>query len=178
MKRIRILFPAGNRPALISDAHDEHALIEVINQCATIERLIDALQWAQQHLPAYQVVRCHPTTSSQKTTMDDIPDHDIVLIHPEGQFALFEVSDVASTRDGNDKESKDLASLGVHPGKGIDDLPDQDPFKNRLFMVVSAEFGERFRRRMKDYYPEYQPHFRYQEHDMPGDTCIFEVLPR
>jgi hypothetical protein len=178
MKRVRILFPAGSRPALISDTHAEHALIEVINQCATLERLIDALQWAQQYLPTYQVVRCHPTTSSQKTTATDIPDHDIVLINREGKLALFEVSDVASTKDGNDKEIKDLASLGVHPGKRIDNLADQNPFTNRLFMVVSVEFGERFRRRMKAYYPESQPHFRYQEHDMPGDTCIFEVLPR
>lgn len=56
---------------------------------------------------------------------------------------------------------------------------DKNPFINRLFMVVSAEFGENFRLNRTDaYYERYQPYFQYQEYKIDGLTCIFEVLSR
>ena len=179
MKRVKIVFPSGERPALVSTDHEDHSLTEVINQCATMERLIDALGWAIDNLPDYHLVRCHPTTSSQKGDESTIPDNDIVLVNPSGQLALFEVSDVSSTNDGNRKEFKDLRSLGVRLVNMDDYPPEQNPYINRLFMVVSEEFGERFRNRIKrKYYSKNQPYFRYQEHEVDGQTCIFEVLAR
>src|SRR4051794_14751603 len=48
VKRARVILPEeGRRPTLISDDTREHNLVEVVNQCATMERLIDALVWAQ-----------------------------------------------------------------------------------------------------------------------------------
>src|SRR5579863_6241094 len=59
VKRIRVDFPEGDRPELIDPSIPGHNLTEVYNQCATIERLIDALQWASTTLPDYKVLRCH-----------------------------------------------------------------------------------------------------------------------
>ncbi len=84
-----------------------------MNQCATMERLLDALQWAQSAgsgLAESLVERCHPTMSSSYA---DEEDHDLVLVGPDGTKAKFEVSDVSGTKDGNKKEKKDLISLGV-----------------------------------------------------------------
>lgn len=179
-KRAKIIFPDGERPALIPVSLNEHALSEVINQCATIERLVSALAWASEALPDYRLIRCHPTTSSYKTPdHKDIPDNDIVLVNANGRLALFEVSDVIRRdRDGNQKEFKDLASLGVRLA-GMDDYPEnKNPFVNRLFMVVSEEFGVRWRNKRKGRRKKKQPYFRYYECQInDGATCIFEVLP-
>lgn len=40
VKRTQVLLPLGARPPLIT-ADDTHNLIEVVNQCATLERLLD-----------------------------------------------------------------------------------------------------------------------------------------
>ncbi len=117
VKRARVILPEeGRRLALISGETREHNLVEVVNQCATMERLIDALGWAQTEpsLMEYLVERCHPTTSSSR---GDEEDHDLVLVAPDDPEAKakFEVSDVASEKDGNGKEKKDLESLGVLP---------------------------------------------------------------
>ena len=161
-KRARVYFPAGDRPVLIPQSLRDHSLIEVINQCATVERLMDALRWAIDNLPEYQLVRCHPTTGSKKADVANVPDNDIVLIDPDGRFACFEVSDVANaTNDSNRKEKKDLTSLGVY-----DANTDRS---NRVFLVVSVEFARLLRRKQ-------HVDFRYLEHVVVGDTGIFEIL--
>lgn len=178
MKRIRIVFPAGDRPALISTTHETHSLIEVINQLATMERLIDALHWAEDNLLAYELLRCHPTTGSQKTGESDLPDNDIVLMHPDGQLARCEVSDVSGEKDTNGKEFKDLMSLGVRL-TNMDAWPEgSPPFADRLFMIVSTEMGERIRRRMTTYYPQKQPYFSYMVAFATPGTTMFEVIAR
>ena len=125
---------------------ERHPLGEVINQCATIERLLDAMAWiAQQPGGAEAVVRlCHPTASSNKTSdqkPDGVADHDLV-VEVAGQQWRFEVSDVANDKnDGNRKEAKDLDSLEC----GIDqNLPDDGV---RRFLVVSSEFGRLLKRK-------------------------------
>ncbi|MDX2076986.1 MAG: hypothetical protein SFZ02_11180 [bacterium] len=176
VKRTKIIMPEGNRPKLISSEHESHSLIEVINQCATMERLIDALNWAIDALPNYYLLRCNPTTSSERSDND----HDIVLINPNnGQLSLFEVSDVTRGSDSNRKEFKDLASLGIQLGSMKTYMQSKNLFVNRLFMVVSIEFGnyilERIKRR---YYDKSQPYFRYDEPVRQGNTYIFEVKER
>ncbi len=179
IKRISIIFPDGERPELISISHNKHLLIEVINQCATMERLIDALEWAHKSLPDYHLLRCHPTTSSQKSGSSAIPDNDIFLIQPSsGRLALLEVSDVAnSNNDSNQKEFKDLKSLGIRLANIKDYPKNQSPFVNRLFMVVSTEFGERIQKRSA-YYTKNQPYFRYNDPIQHGNTYIFEITER
>lgn len=114
VKRLRVELPHEHRPQLVGPALTRHNLIEVINQCAGMERLLDALQWAQEALPGYAVERCHPTTGS--TALDGrkvADDHDLVLIGSCGEKAKFEVSDVVGSQDSNRKEQKDLLSLGI-----------------------------------------------------------------
>ncbi len=168
-KRIKVAFPDGSRPALIDRDLEEHNLAEVVNQCATMERLLDALLWAQDEpsLRGYAVERCHPTTGSSKGESED---HDLVLARedePEIK-ARFEVSDVVGAKDGNSKEKKDLASLGVLK-KGSFGSVDEWP-TGRLFLVVSEEFGGWLMRRRTR-----TPSYCYEEAGDVGTTRIFEV---
>ena len=80
VKRIRVELPLDGRPDRIAFTIRSHSLIEVINQCATMERLLDALAWAQTPeagLADAQVMVCHPTTSSAKG--EGVTDNDLVL---------------------------------------------------------------------------------------------------
>ena len=135
----------------------DQPLSEILNQCATMERLLDALRWATTELPHYNEVRvAHPTTSSRKrrksanassdNSTDSAeteplePDNDLILATEDGHLAIFEVSDVASkSGDGNHKEEKDLKSLGVSEQSASD--------ATRRFLVVSAGFGQRLKHR-------------------------------
>lgn len=170
-KRIRVSLPDGPRPALISSETREHNLVEVINQCATMERLLDALDWAQTEpsLSGHLVERCHPTTSGSKGHEED---HDLVLIAPDetGTKAKFEVSDVASERDSNGKEKKDLESLGVLPKGPSPRDTCEEWLPGRLFLVVSEEFAVWLRRRRARLV-----HYHYEEVKPAGTTRIFEV---
>lgn len=119
-----------------------HNLAEVVNQCATVERLIDALTWAASEFPEWLVECCHPTQTSGEG------QNDLVLIDPTnpGQRARFEVSDVVSTSDGNNKEAKDLTSLKVlskrpEAAPKIETLNIANWPSDRLFLVVSGEFA-------------------------------------
>jgi hypothetical protein len=100
---------------------DDHPLAEVVNQCATMERLLDVLSWAAANLRDAQVVECNPTTSWK------LGGHDLVVDSRSDGLAVFEVSDVASVRNNNSKLDKDLLSL----------LSSAAP---RRFLVTSAEW--------------------------------------
>lgn len=169
VKRTKVLLPSGDRPELIDASIHEHSLTEVYNQCATMERMIDALQWALDALPGYGVLRCHPTTSSQKSEVHDVPDNDIVLVGLNGEIARFEVSDIANrTADSNNKLKKELDSLGI-----TDAVANGWP-TGRLFIVVSAEFATLVRKRSSSVQAA-RRHFVLEmcyEHER---TCIFEA---
>jgi hypothetical protein len=82
---------------------DRRPLSELLNQMATVERLLDALNWAAQH-EAREVLECHPTTSSG--------GHDLVVSVPDGPRLVVEVSDVAGhSGNENAKMTKDLDAL-------------------------------------------------------------------
>jgi hypothetical protein len=107
-----------------------------------------------------------------RTTEDD---HDLVLMGPDGAKAKFEISDVSGARDGNNKEKKDLISLGVlREGKGDEMFPNEWP-KGRLFLVVSDEFAGRLRKPGRAWLKGTPPHCRYNELAAQGTTGIFEV---
>lgn len=173
VKRVRVLLPKDEWPELVSPETEEHSLVEVMNQCATMERLLDVLEWAQgtgSGLSQSLVERCHPTTSSSYSDEDD---HDLVLVKPDGTKAKFEISDVSGARDGNNKEKKDLISLGVLRGHG-GRFPNEWP-NGRLFLVVSEEFAGRLRKPSRAWLKGTPPHCRYNELAALGTTRIFEV---
>ncbi len=72
MKRITISLDSDpQRRSVIGKSNED--FIEIINQCANVERLIHALGWAagkDSELKDYGVRICHPTTSSSKGDCD------------------------------------------------------------------------------------------------------------
>lgn len=173
LKRVRVLLDNddGKRPGIVHVDKEGHSFAEVVNRCATRERLIDALKWAQgaaSGLAVYHVACCHPTTSSGRK--GEGTSHDLVLRGPGGEAAWFEVSEVASTKDGNGKEEKDLRSLGLLPANTLS-WP-----KARVFLVVSREFAERLEKPRKD-----RPTYRLHPFPTtPADahtTVIAEAIP-
>jgi len=185
VKRIPISFPRTDLRLLEND-HIEHNFVEVINMCATIERMLDALLWAQQTgFSEHLVWICHPTASSNaEARLQGEPDNDLVLIsrNNDGMAAHFEVSDVSGNRDGNDKERKDLESLKVllEGEKGPNALNKDWP-NAHMFLVVAAKFGhsicERTRRMWRIGNP---PHCTYHPHDTQSNgeskTLIVEIV--
>lgn len=174
-KRTKVELPPPGKPYLVPRRLLHHNMIEVLNQCATLERLLDALEWAsraESSLAAFTVTKCHPTTSSDKSGATK-GDHDLVLTGPNGETAHFEVSDVAGEKDGNRKESRDLISLGVLTGtKENPQLASSWPC-SRLFMVVSREFAMGLLKRQPKW--KVQGHCHYLEHRASDSTAIIEV---
>jgi hypothetical protein len=156
VKRIRVALPALNKPALVLE-EAEHNLVEVINQCATLERLIDALEWADINLPDFSVLLCHPTTSSEKEKTQ--ADNDLILVNGIGERARFEVSDVVGSRDTNQKAAKDITSLQ----RG--GLP-----SDKLYLVVSAELSALIQRQKSK-----STHMCQSVID-EGSTHIFQII--
>jgi len=164
-KRERVMLPQAGRPRLVTGAPEDHSLIEVVNQCATMERLLAALRWAASPasgLSALRVFCCHPTTSSSGGAGGSF-DNDLVLGNDAGPWARFEVSDVASGRDGNRKEQKDLRSLGILEATAWP--------QGRMFLVVSAEFAEGLQSRVK-------APCGYDRVHTEGTTVVLEAKPR
>ncbi len=177
VKRIRVALPDRGRPELVAATVREHNLVEVLNQCATMERLLDALKWAQTEpsgLRDYAVERCHPTTSSdQHAGKKAIADNDLVLIGTDGTKARFEVSDVVGRTDGNRKEARDLTSLGVPRFAGSDTRQAGIWPVDRLFLVVSEAFANGLRPKSR---PGPRRTYVYAEVKDDGPTRILEVM--
>jgi hypothetical protein len=175
MKRLRVDLKDDDRPTLVEVSG--HNMIEIINQCATMERLLDALNWARQPeagLCHSMVERCHPTTSSAR--FKSKMDNDLVLVGKDGTVARFEVSDVTGQQDSNKKEERDLVSLGVlHPGKGKSDERFVTSWPAaRLFLVVSQEFSHLL---LKPGRRWYRRHHSYQSVFCTQNTNILEITP-
>lgn len=186
VKRMQVSLPDKHRSGLIGRGLTAHNLGEVTNQCATIERLLDALLWASREprLEGYEVERCHPTTGSAK---GGPYDNDLVLVREgaSSPAALFEVSDVASSKDGNNKEKRDLANLGILRKKSFEPVyewPDAT-----LFLVVSEEFVGWLQRRRNEPVSYHYEEMRQAEGNTAetspaattaaGSTRILEIKP-
>lgn len=178
VKRIRVVLSGEGRPELIAPTLHAHNLVEVLNQCATMERLLDALDWAQtatSGLHDCTVRRCHPTTSSDQMAGKKAHlDNDLVLIGADGTTARFEVSDVVGRTDGNRKEPRDLASLGVPRFAEVEAETASVWPADRLFLGVSEEFAARLRQKCL---PSKRRSYWYVEVKTDGPTRIFEVRP-
>ena len=126
VKRKRVKFPLPDqRPILLRYAADNHNLSELVNMCATVERLLGALVWAKANkLGGYVVKRCHPTTGNLKKDKRILSgDNDLVLTKKNARTARFEVTDISGVKDKNRKIDADLKSLGAeHKRFSSDDL--------------------------------------------------------
>lgn len=174
-KREHVVLPEGPKPDLVSPGLRTHSFAEVVNQCATLERLLDTLTWTAgvPDLNDALVVTCNPTTSSApRTKRQPTPaeDHDLVMRTSSGDLWKFEISDVASENDGNDKEKKDLTSLGILP---VGDSMVSGWPTGRSHLVVSSEFAERLRKHTR--HGLRRGVFHYREVKNEGATRIFEV---
>ena len=173
-KRISVVLGAG-RPIDIGEDIESHNVVEVINQVATLERLLEVLAWARMTDSGLEqfgrVVVCHPSTSCSRKS--DSWENDLVLCDVDGAKARFEVSDVASSRDGNDKYRKDLASLRVLSNNGALSALASD---GRLFLAVSEEFSRYIRRCSPKWNADNEVEHREVKND--GSTRVFEVVRR
>jgi hypothetical protein len=129
MKRKDVSLKGAARPAAV--CKDSERFGEVVNMVATLERLVAALGWFEQH-PAFtglKVKECHPSTSSAQGS------NDLMLEDASGAVLVrCEVCDVASNSAGsNGKERKDIAGLGCANGVPSDGV--------RRFLCTSPEFA-------------------------------------
>ncbi len=175
-KRLQADLPCQGRPYLVPRRLMQHNMIEIVNQCATLERLLELLEWAstrESGFADYTVAKCHPSTSSEKGGDKTDRDHDLVLMGPNDEAAYFEVSDVATQKDGNRKEARDLISLGVLAGeKASPRYADTWP-SGQLFLVGSREFAEGVLKRKPKWISE--GHCHYEPSHISDSTTVMEV---
>jgi hypothetical protein len=115
-----------------------HPIQELMNQCATVERLLDALEWAIGKGWANMVIECNPTTSSGPVrplaVVTGVPPSGPPDLRTTGALgeAWFEVSDVLKRRDGNRKLQKDLKRLSNLPPSVAGFLVGSDLWEDRI----------------------------------------------
>jgi len=183
VKRLRVELPNHGRPELTEVAPSEHSITEVYNQCANVERLIDAIKWCLSPRSGFSDglgLVCHPTTSSGKDKPAEHEDHDLVVRAANGQLGYFEISDVSSNKDGNFKEGKDLVRLRVlrpvSDKRGTFEHDGIEWPQARLFLVVSEEFALYLFRTERSWRKAPEPHLRYEDRNRRGTTHILEIL--
>jgi hypothetical protein len=129
VKRSIVKLHGGDNPKLIGKI--EEKFVEVVNIIATVERLIDAIEWfaGQPQNKGYSILECHPSTS------DDTGGNDLIIIDTANRISVrCEVCDVVSSNAGsNKKEEKDIRNLGCN------ELVPQDGVKR--YICTSREFA-------------------------------------
>jgi hypothetical protein len=170
-KRVCVIF-AEERPSDIGQKIKSHNIIEVVNQIATVERLVDVLEWAQMSESTLtefcDVVVCHPCTSSAPD--QECWENDLVLRNVQGCEARFEISDVASDSDGNGKHKKDLTNLRI---LNKDGTLARSMTNARLFVAVADEFAGCVRKRGMS--RKWAGVVVYSEIKKGGKTRVFEI---
>jgi len=129
---------AKRSPVDLTNAHplvtaEKHPIMGLLNICATVERLLDALAWAIGNGWADSVLECSPTTSGVAAPSD-------LRTSGEKGEAWFEVSDVLSARDGTRKLQRDLARLQLAPASVA------------AFLVTSPSWEKRIQQRGFSYW--------------------------
>ena len=121
---------------MVPEGVESQPFSEVVNQLATVERLIDALDWAVgQQMDT--VEHCNPATSGGRKGSCS---HDLVVTGPGGKM-VFEVSDVAgASGNGNGKVTKDLIALRGCICK------DAENKRAQRFLAVSPSSGDWIKR--------------------------------
>ncbi|NYZ13371.1 hypothetical protein HL658_12490 [Azospirillum sp. RWY-5-1] len=155
----------------------DHNFSEIINQLATVERLMDALTWfgASPEFRDHQVILCNPTTSSAGVWLPDghVAKNDLVLAAASGPVVRCEVWDGAGRdRINNGKDKSVLAALGLvkqddSAKGGYALLPRSPGVEERLLLVCSD--SDRLKLRFDG--------IRYVDLGKHGITCIVEAQP-
>jgi hypothetical protein len=164
MKRMHVQLETDARPAAVCKKVERFG--EVVNMVATLERLVAALGWFEQHseFKCLRVKECHPSTSSAKGS------NDLMLEDDTGAVVVrCEVCDVTSESAGsNGKERKDVASLGCTDGVPVDGV--------RRFLCTSPEFARAIQSPKRNWADRL---YRYREYAI-GDatnTVLVELIP-
>ena len=162
MKRLKVEWDQEKAPSIVGKSSESFQ--EMLNILATLEHLKAAVRWFanQPEFHGCLVTECHPSTSDSGT-------NDLVIgMEASPPAAICEVTDIVSSNAGqNNKEDKDLRSLGV--------LPDFHYEQPRRFIATSVEYATaltnpRRRWRTKSY--------RYVQRGDPdgSQTRILEVV--
>lgn len=163
-----------------TEGYSDHNLAEIINICATVERLIETLEWARSsRFSDWRVELCNASHTGERN------ENDLVLVERcDGREcrARFEVSDVAGSSDSNHKEKKDLASLLVLLKSGRAFLPNPIWPKDDVFLAIHKDFADRLhpqtgegRRPAPAFMAGTPPFCYYEQRGANGDTVILEV---
>ena len=161
-KRLNVDLSRSNQPRLVGK--DKERFAEVVNMTATIERMMDALEWfaARAEYRELMVSECHPSTSS------DVKGNDIVLVSVEGRTKVIcEVCDVISEKASqNSKEKKDLDNLGCTRGVPLDGID--------RFIVTAPEYAQALTSKLRRW--EKKP-YRYSsvQLDTSSRTCLLRL---
>jgi hypothetical protein len=130
LKRSFVRLSGDDQPKLIGKP--EEKFTEIINIVATLERLIDALDWfsKQPQNKGYKIRECHPSTSDEKN------GNDLVIVDSRGNIAIrCEVCDVVSSKaSSNNKEASDLKKLKCDKGVRSDGVA--------RYICTSSEFAQ------------------------------------
>jgi hypothetical protein len=128
-------------------------LSEVVNQVASLERILDGLLWFAADRPDAHVEHCHPSTSSA------VGENDITVSH-EGEVFRIEAFDTVGNQIVNDKLNDTLKIFGRDSGW----------VSGRLLMFVSSSISRTIGPR--------QPNARYHFAALfEGErTHVFEVV--
>jgi len=164
VKRSPVALNVGDFPPLIGKVDER--LVEVINIAATVERLIDAIEWfsKQPKNEHCSIFECHPSTS------DETNGNDLVIIDSNGQIvARCEVCDVASSNPGsNNKETKDIRNLGC------DESVPQDGVER--YICTAPEFANALASSKRKW--DLKPYrYRLIETGSASGTCMLLIEP-
>ena len=164
VKRSLVRLNVGEVPPLIGKS--EEKLGEVINIAATVERLIDAIDWfaVQPHSEGYSILVCHPSTS------DEAGGDDLVIVDSKGEIAIrCEVCDVASSSAGsNNKETKDIRNLGCDEAVPDDGVP--------RYICTAPEFANALASAKRKWGSK--PYrYRLTETGSTAGTCMLLIVP-
>jgi hypothetical protein len=164
MKRMHVGLKTVARPTAV--CKDEERFGEVVNMVATLERLVAALGWFEQHseFRGLRVKECHPSTSSAKGS------NDLMLEDAAGNVVVrCEVCDVASSSAAsNGKERKDIASLGCADGVPADGV--------RRFICTSPEFARAIQSAKRKWAQCLHRYREFVKGDA-GGTVLVELVP-
>jgi hypothetical protein len=127
VKRLRVPISGADSRTLLT-VH-EYDYGEIINQCATLERLMDAMQWAVDHLPDHRhIVSCDPT-QSRKGEAD-------LIIKNSNSIAMFEISDKVGADAFRRKVRTQTNNLGEGQAKLRTHYPNHSV---RAFIAMNAD---------------------------------------
>jgi hypothetical protein len=163
-KRKLVDLNAPGRPPVVGK--EKESFPELINVLAATERMLATLKWfgAAGEFSGFLVHVCHPATSGLKG------ENDLMLSDHSGNIRVrCEVCDVAASMAGqNNKEKKDLYSLGCEGAVPVDEC--------RRFISTSPEFAKALMSQKRIWKVKFH---RYLDVEGTADfnTKIIEVVP-